>query len=161
MSTEATGDGKPPLDPAQPRADPAASAANAESGGADEPDAGYEQYEEYEQYEQYAEYEDYEAEEAAEVAEVAEPRRARRWPRVLLALGFAVLAIVIIGGAVAIVSSLTHGFKKPVKVTYKASPVFSSRREDVRRQMRVWPPAARITASARMTYRVPSPTSKP
>jgi len=136
MSTEATGDGKPPLDPAQPRADPAASAANAESGGADEPDAGYEQYEEYEQYEQYAEYEDYEAEEAAEVAEaeeaaeVAEPRRARRWPRVLLALGFAVLAIVIIGGAVAIVSSLTHGFKKPVKVTYKASPVFSLKTGD-------------------------------
>lgn len=118
MSTEATGDGKPPLDPAQARADPAASAANAanaESGEADEPDAGYEQYEEYEQY---AEYEDYEAEEAAE------PRRARRWPRVLLALGFVVLAIVVIGGAVAIVGSLTHGFKKPVKVTYKASPVF-------------------------------------
>ena len=33
----------------------------------------------------------------------------------------------------------------------KASPVFSSRREDVRRQIRVWPPAARMTASARMT----------
>jgi hypothetical protein len=29
--------------------------------------------------------------------------------------------------------------------------VFSSRRDEVRRQMRVWPPAARITASARMT----------
>ena len=121
MSTEATGDGKPPLDPAQPRADPAASAANAESGGADEPDAGYEQYEEYEQYEQYAEHEDYEA---------GEPQRARRWPRVLLALGFVVLAIVIIGGAVAIVGSLTHGFKKPVKVTYKASPVFSLKTGD-------------------------------
>ena len=28
------------------------------------------------------------------------------------------------------------------------SPVFSSRRDEVRRQIRVWPPAARITASA-------------
>jgi len=121
MSTEATGDGKPPLDPAQARNDPAASAANAKSGDADEPDEGYEQYEEYEQYEQYAEHEDYEAD---------EPQRARRWPRVLLALGFAVLAIVIIGGAVAIVGSLTHGFKKPVKVTYKASPVFSLKTGD-------------------------------
>src|SRR6185437_9038536 len=124
MSTEATGDGKPPLDPAQARADPAAPAANAESGDADEPDEGYEHYQEHEQYEQYAEYEDYEADEAAE------PRRARRWPRVLLVLGFVVLAIVIIGGAVAIVGSLTHGFKKPVKVTYKASPVFSLKTGD-------------------------------
>jgi hypothetical protein len=49
---------------------------------------------------------------------------------VLLALGFVVLAIVIIGGAVAIVGSLTHGFKKPVKVTYKASPVFSLKTGD-------------------------------
>jgi Septum formation len=112
MSTEATGDGKPPLDPAQARADPAASAGNAESGDADEPDEGYEEY---------VEYEDYEAD---------EPRRARRWPRVLLGLGFVLLAIVIIGGAVAIVGSLTHGFKKPVKVTYKASPVFSLKTGD-------------------------------
>ena len=121
MSTEATGDGKPPLDPAQARTDPAASAANAKAGDADEPDEGYEQYEEYAQYERYAEYEDHEAD---------EPQRARRWPRVLLVLGFAVLAIVIIGGAVAIVGSLTHGFKKPVKVTYKASPVFSLKTGD-------------------------------
>jgi hypothetical protein len=120
MSTEATGDGKPSLDPAQARADPAMSADNAESGDADEPDEGYEE-EEYERYEEYAEYEDYEAD---------EPRRARRWPRVLLVLGFVVLAIVIVGGAVAIVASLTHGFKKPVKVTYKASPVFSLKTGD-------------------------------
>jgi hypothetical protein len=124
MSTEATGDGKSPLDPAQARADPAASADNAESGDADEPDEDYDQDEQYEQDEQdeeYAEYEDYEAD---------EPRRARRWPRVLLVLGFVVLAIVIVGGAVAIVASLTHGFKKPVKVTYKASPVFSLKTGD-------------------------------
>jgi hypothetical protein len=118
MSTEATGDGNPPLDPAQARADPVASAGNAKSGDTDEPDEGQEQYE---QYEEYVEYEDDEAD---------EPRRARRWPRVLLGLGFVVLAIVIIGGAVAIVGSLTHGFKKPVKVTYKASPVFSLKTGD-------------------------------
>jgi hypothetical protein len=115
MSTEATGDGKPPLDPAQARADPVASAGNAESSEAGEPDEGHEQYEEYEEYAEY---------------EVAEPQRARRWPRVLLALGFAVLAVVIVGGAVAVVGALTHGFKKPVAVTYKASPVFSLKTGD-------------------------------
>jgi hypothetical protein len=51
----------------------------------------------------------------------------RRWPRLLLALGFVLLAVVILGGAVAIVGSVTHGFKKPVKVTYTKSPVFSLR----------------------------------
>ena len=49
----------------------------------------------------------------------------RRWPRLLLALGFVLLAAAILGGAVAIVGSVTHGFKKPVKVTYTKSPVFS------------------------------------
>jgi hypothetical protein len=121
MSTEATGDGKPPLDSAQAQADPAASADNAEPGDTDEPDEDYEEFEQYEHYEEYAEHEDYEAD---------EPRQGRRWPRVLLVLGFVVLAIVIVGGAVAIVASLTHGFKKPVKVTYKASPVFSLKTGD-------------------------------
>jgi len=64
-------------------------------------------------------YEDYES------GEIAAPRRARRWPRVLLAFGFVLLAVVIVGGAVAIVGSVTHGFKKPVKITYKKSAVFS------------------------------------
>jgi hypothetical protein len=64
-------------------------------------------------------YEDYES------GEIAAPRRARRWPRVLLAFGFVMLAVVIVGGAVAIVGSVTHGFKKPVKITYKKSAVFS------------------------------------
>jgi len=64
-------------------------------------------------------YEDYES------GETAAPRRARRWPRVLLAFGFVLLAVVIVGGAVAIVGSVTHGFKKPVKITYKKSAVFS------------------------------------
>ena len=44
---------------------------------------------------------------------------------VLLALGFVWSAAAIVGGAVAIVGSVTHGFKKPVKVTYKKSAVFS------------------------------------
>ena len=139
MSTEATGDGKPPLDPAQARANPAVSAEYAASGEADEPDEEYEPDEDYEQdqeYEQYEEYEEYQADEEYEADEeygadeVTEPRQERRWPRMLLVLGFVVLAIVIIGGAVAIVGSLTHGFQKPVKVTYKASPVFSLKTGD-------------------------------
>lgn len=60
-----------------------------------------------------------------EPAEGAQPQRARRWPRVLLALGFVVLAAAIVGGAFAIVGSITHGFKKPVKITYKKSALFS------------------------------------
>ena len=54
----------------------------------------------------------------------------RRWPRLLLALGFVLLAFAIVGGAVAIVGSVTHGFKKPVKVTYTKSPVFSLKTGD-------------------------------
>jgi hypothetical protein len=49
---------------------------------------------------------------------------------VLLAGGFVVLAAAIVGGAIAIVGSLTHGFKKPVKVTYKTSAVFSLKTGD-------------------------------
>ena len=48
----------------------------------------------------------------------------------MLALGFVVLAAAIVGGAIAIVGSLTHGFKKPVKITYKSSPVFSLKTGD-------------------------------
>jgi Septum formation len=61
---------------------------------------------------------------ADEADEATPPQRARRWPRVLLALGFVVLAAVIVGGAIAIVGSVTHGFKKPVKITYKESALF-------------------------------------
>ena len=66
--------------------------------------------------------------ETGEPAEPDEPGAMlppRRWPRLLLALGFALLAVAIVGGAVAIVGTVTHGFKKPVKVTYTKSPVFS------------------------------------
>jgi hypothetical protein len=68
--------------------------------------------------------------EGYESGETAEPRRARRWPRVLIAGGFVVLAAAIVGGAIGIVGSLTHGFKKPVKVTYKTSAVFSLKTGD-------------------------------
>jgi Septum formation len=76
----------------------------------------------------------------SELIDLAEPvefddpapaaRPARRWTRVLLALGFVILAAAIIGGAIAIVGSVTHGFKKPVKVTYKKSAVFSLKTGD-------------------------------
>ena len=63
--------------------------------------------------------------EPAEDPQPQRERRARRWPRMLLALGFVVLAAAIVGGAFAIVGSITHGFKKPVKITYKKSALFS------------------------------------
>jgi hypothetical protein len=72
--------------------------------------------------------------EMAEPVELDEPGPLlpppRRWPRLLLALGFVLLAFAIVGGAVAIVGSVTHGFKKPVKVTYTKSPVFSLKTGD-------------------------------
>ena len=68
--------------------------------------------------------------EAAELEEPAAPRRRRRWSRVLIAAGFVIVAAAIVGGAVAIVGSVTHGFKKPVKVTYKKSAVFSLKTGD-------------------------------
>ena len=37
----------------------------------------------------------------------------------LIACVFVVAALAIVGGAIAIVGSVTHGFKKPVKITYK------------------------------------------
>ncbi len=72
--------------------------------------------------------------EMAEPAEPDEPDAVhpppRRWPRLLLALGFVLLSAAIVGGAVAIVGAVTHGFKKPVKVTYTRSPVFSLKTGD-------------------------------
>ena len=41
-----------------------------------------------------------------------------------------------------------------------ASPKFSSRREELRRQIRVWPPPHSTTASARNAVRLPSCRSK-
>jgi len=101
-----------------------------EADGAEDPDDAVEYDEDYEYSESETaasddEYGEYEPEGAEEPDEAAEPQRARRWPRVLLALGFVVLAAVIVGGAIVIVGSVTHGFKKPVKVTYKESALFS------------------------------------
>jgi hypothetical protein len=105
---------------------------------AEEPDETAEDYEDDEasEYDETLEYdEEYDetleyAEEYDEDEDVAEPRRARRWPRLLLALGFVVLGAAIVGGAVAIVGSVTHGFKKPVKVTYTKSALFSLKTGD-------------------------------
>jgi hypothetical protein len=71
-----------------------------------------------------------EEDEDEELDETPQGRPARRWPRMLLAFGFVVLALAIVGGAVAIVGSVTHGFKKPVKVTYKKAAVFSLKTGD-------------------------------
>jgi hypothetical protein len=64
-----------------------------------------------------------------EPVEFAEPveeyGRGRRGHPVLLTFGFVLAALVIVGGAIAIVGSVTHGFKKPVKVTYTKSAIFS------------------------------------
>jgi len=64
--------------------------------------------------------------EPVDLAEPVERRRPRRgWQSALIALGFVAAAAAIIGGAIAIVGSLTHGFKKPVVIHYKKSAVFS------------------------------------
>jgi len=52
-------------------------------------------------------------------------RPRRRWQSALIALGFVVAAAAIVGGAIAIVGSLTHGFKKPVVIHYTKSAIFS------------------------------------
>jgi hypothetical protein len=52
-------------------------------------------------------------------------RPRRRWHSVLIVLGFLVAAVAIVAGAIAIVGSLTHGFKKPVIVHYTKSAIFS------------------------------------
>ena len=56
---------------------------------------------------------------------VGRRRPRRRWQSALIAFGFLVAAAAIVGGAVAIVGSLTHGFKKPVVIHYKKSAIFS------------------------------------
>ena len=133
---EPSGDYEEPGEPGEPGGD------YEEPGESGEPGDDYEEYaddevpestadEESLEYDEAIEYdEDYEAGEDYEGGETAEPRRARRWPRVLLAGGFVILAAAIVGGAIAIVGSLTHGFKKPVKVTYKTSAVFSLKTGD-------------------------------
>jgi hypothetical protein len=66
--------------------------------------------------------------EPVELAEpVEEPTRRRRGYGLLLGAVFFLAALAIIGGAFAVVGKLTHGFKKPVVITYKKSAVFSLR----------------------------------
>ena len=60
----------------------------------------------------------------AEPVEVDRPRRRRRHS-VLIVFGFLVAAVAIVAGAIAIVGSLTHGFKKPVVIHYTKSAIFS------------------------------------
>jgi hypothetical protein len=64
------------------------------------------------------------AEEAA-LAEEAAPRR--RGHGLLIGAAFLLAALAIIGGAFAVVGSLTHGFKKPVIITYKKAAIFALR----------------------------------
>jgi hypothetical protein len=64
--------------------------------------------------------------ESVEMDEPARPRRPRRRRHsALIVLGFLVAAVAIVAGAIAIVGSLTHGFKKPVIIHYTKSAVFS------------------------------------
>jgi hypothetical protein len=66
--------------------------------------------------------------EPVELAEsVEESPHSRRGHGLLLGAVFFLAALAIIGGAFAVVGKLTHGFKKPVIVTYKRSAVFSLR----------------------------------
>ncbi len=62
--------------------------------------------------------------ELAEPVEDPEPSF-RRGYGVLIAWVFVVAALAIVGGAFAIIGSLTHGFKTPVVLHYKKSAVFS------------------------------------
>jgi hypothetical protein len=132
MSTEATGDGGPDTggpdtggpaeqdtavisEPAQDEESPDSTEDDGPSGEAADSDGTAS---------------DEDDDEDDELDETAQDRRVRRWPRVLLAFGFVVLALAIVGGAVAVVGSVTHGFKKPVKVTYKKAPVFTLKTGD-------------------------------
>ncbi len=67
--------------------------------------------------------------ELAEAVEFDEPprtHRPHRWrTRLLIAFGFTAAAAAIIVAAIFVVGSITHGFKKPVKITYKTSALFS------------------------------------
>ena len=60
--------------------------------------------------------------EPVDEAEALGPGHRRR--SLLLAAGFAVAALAIVGGAIGTVGALTHGFKKPVTIKYRESAVF-------------------------------------
>ena len=60
--------------------------------------------------------------EPVDEAEALGPGHRRRG--LLLAAGFVVAALAIVGGAIGTVGALTHGFKKPVTIKYRESAVF-------------------------------------
>jgi Septum formation len=135
MSLEASGnpqpapvppaDTPPPADSAEPApAEPAdAAAAGAEQAGLPEgPAEPGERSEDIEPAEFPDDAEPTELVGAAEPVEWGEPPRRRR--AFALAALFTAGALVIVGGAIGTVGALTHGFHKPVKVTYHESPVF-------------------------------------
>ena len=66
--------------------------------------------------------------EPVDEAEALGPGHRRR--SLLLAAGFAVAALAIVGAAIGTVGALTHGFKKPVTVKYHESAVFKLRTGD-------------------------------
>jgi len=135
MSLEATGNAQPaavppagtppPAGAAEPApAEPADSAgADAELGGLPEgPAEPGEPSEDTEPAEFPDDAEPTELVGAAEPVEWDEPPRRRR--AFALAALFLAGAVVIVGGAIGTVGALTHGFHKPVKVTYHESAVF-------------------------------------
>jgi putative regulator of septum formation len=135
MSLEATGDAQPaavpPADTPPPAAAPEAPADSAEPAPAEPADSGVagedpakqpELPEDVEPAEFSGDAEPAELVGAAEPVEWDEPPRRRR--AFALAALFAVGALVIVGGAIGTVGALTHGFHKPVKVTYHESAVF-------------------------------------
>jgi len=135
MSLEATGNSQPAPVPPADAPPPADSAEPAPAETADSVAAGAQQVslpegpagpgersEDIEPAEFSGDAEPTELVGAAEPVEWDEPPRRRR--AFALAALFAVGALVIVGGAIGTVGALTHGFHKPVKVTYHESAVF-------------------------------------
>lgn len=72
--------------------------------------------------------EEIEAPEPDDIAEPADDAEPGRRGHALLLIGvFVLAAVAIVGGALAVIGSLTHGFKKPVEITYKKSAIFGLR----------------------------------
>jgi hypothetical protein len=133
MSLDATGNPQPAAVPPAETPPPAASAPqapadSAEPAPAEPADSGVagddppELPEDVEPTEFSGDAEPTELVGAAEPVEWDDPPRRRR--TFALAALFIVGAAVIVGGAVGTVGALTHGFHKPVKVTYHESAVF-------------------------------------
>ena len=132
MSLEASGnpqpaavppaDTPPPAESAEPAPADSAAAGAEQAGLPEGPAEPSERSEDIEPAEFPDDAEPTELVGAAEPVEWDEPPRRRR--AFALAALFAVGALVIVGGAIGTVGALTHGFHKPVKVTYHESGVF-------------------------------------